>query len=52
VGAVVGALGRRCGVSLFISALVGAQGPTIYGGGEQTRDSTYVTNVVDGSRER
>jgi nucleoside-diphosphate-sugar epimerase len=35
-------------ISLFISALVGARQPVIYGDGEQTRDFTYVANVVDG----
>jgi UDP-glucose 4-epimerase len=35
-------------ISLFIKALHEKQRPTIYGDGEQTRDFTYVTNVVDG----
>ncbi len=35
-------------ISLFISALVDGRRPTIYGDGEQTRDFTYVGNVVDG----
>jgi nucleoside-diphosphate-sugar epimerase len=35
-------------ISLFIRALVEGQRPTIYGDGEQTRDFTYVANVVDG----
>ena len=35
-------------ISLFISALVDARQPIIYGDGEQTRDFTYVANVVDG----
>ena len=35
-------------ISLFISALVEGRAPTIYGDGEQTRDFTYVANVVDG----
>ena len=35
-------------ISLFIRALVEAERPTIYGDGEQTRDFTYVANVVDG----
>jgi nucleoside-diphosphate-sugar epimerase len=30
----------------FISAALSGTPPTIYGGGEQTRDFTYVTNVV------
>jgi nucleoside-diphosphate-sugar epimerase len=35
-------------ISLFISALAEGRQPTIYGNGEQTRDFTYVANVVDG----
>ena len=35
-------------ISLFIKALSANQRPTIYGDGQQTRDFTYVTNVVDG----
>ena len=35
-------------ISLFIRALHEGHPPTIYGDGEQTRDFTYVTNVVDG----
>jgi nucleoside-diphosphate-sugar epimerase len=35
-------------ISLFISALSEGRVPTIYGDGEQTRDFTYVANVVDG----
>ena len=35
-------------ISLFIKALQAGKGPTIYGDGEQTRDFTYVANVVDG----
>jgi UDP-glucose 4-epimerase len=35
-------------ISLFISALCGRRRATIYGDGEQTRDFTYVDNVVDG----
>ncbi|MBI3048314.1 MAG: SDR family oxidoreductase [Acidobacteria bacterium] len=35
-------------ISLFISALSEGRAPTIYGDGEQTRDFTYVANVVDG----
>jgi UDP-glucose 4-epimerase len=35
-------------ISLFISALVEARQPVIYGDGGQTRDFTYVANVVDG----
>jgi len=35
-------------ISLFIRALVEGRAPIIYGDGEQTRDFTYVANVVDG----
>ncbi len=35
-------------ISLFSTALLEGQRPTIYGDGEQTRDFTYVANVVDG----
>ena len=35
-------------ISLFIKALLAGQSPVIYGDGRQTRDFTYVTNVVDG----
>ncbi|MGE3508812.1 MAG: SDR family oxidoreductase [Vicinamibacterales bacterium] len=35
-------------ISLFSAALLDGRKPTIYGDGEQTRDFTYVTNVVDG----
>jgi UDP-glucose 4-epimerase len=35
-------------ISLFIKALSEGTRPTIYGDGEQTRDFTYVANVVDG----
>jgi UDP-N-acetylglucosamine/UDP-N-acetyl-alpha-D-glucosaminouronate 4-epimerase len=35
-------------ISLFISALSDGRQPTIYGDGEQTRDFTYVANIVDG----
>jgi nucleoside-diphosphate-sugar epimerase len=35
-------------ISLFATALLENRGPTIYGDGEQTRDFTYVANVVDG----
>jgi len=35
-------------ISLFISALCENRRPRIYGDGEQTRDFTYVANVVDG----
>ena len=35
-------------ISLFIRYLVEGRQPTIYGDGGQTRDFTYVANVVDG----
>jgi nucleoside-diphosphate-sugar epimerase len=35
-------------ISLFISGLCEGRRPTIYGDGEQTRDFTYIANVVDG----
>ena len=35
-------------ISLFIRALVEGRPPTIYGDGGQTRDFTYIANVVDG----
>jgi nucleoside-diphosphate-sugar epimerase len=35
-------------ISLFATALIKGQAPVIYGDGEQTRDFTYVANVVDG----
>ncbi|HEY7441297.1 MAG TPA: SDR family oxidoreductase [Vicinamibacterales bacterium] len=35
-------------ISLFITALLDGRAPVIYGDGEQTRDFTYVGNVVDG----
>lgn len=35
-------------ISLFSTALLENRRPTIYGDGEQTRDFTYVANVVDG----
>lgn len=34
-------------VSRFISDLLGGQRPVIYGDGEQSRDFTYIENVVD-----
>jgi nucleoside-diphosphate-sugar epimerase len=36
-------------ISVFASALIENRPPTIYGDGEQTRDFTYVANVVDGA---
>jgi nucleoside-diphosphate-sugar epimerase len=35
-------------ISLFATALLEQRSPKIYGDGEQTRDFTYVANVVDG----
>jgi nucleoside-diphosphate-sugar epimerase len=35
-------------ISLFATALIARRRPIIYGDGEQTRDFTYVANVVDG----
>jgi nucleoside-diphosphate-sugar epimerase len=35
-------------ISLFSSAILEGRRPIIYGDGEQTRDFTYVANVVDG----
>jgi nucleoside-diphosphate-sugar epimerase len=35
-------------ISIFISALCQGRQPIIYGDGEQTRDFTYVADVVDG----
>ena len=35
-------------ISLFATALLDNRAPTIYGDGEQSRDFTYVANVVDG----
>jgi nucleoside-diphosphate-sugar epimerase len=35
-------------ISLFIKALLAGHSPIIYGDGRQTRDFTYVSNVVDG----
>jgi nucleoside-diphosphate-sugar epimerase len=35
-------------ISVFSNALSEGRQPTIYGDGEQTRDFTYVANVVDG----
>lgn len=34
-------------IALFARALLDARRPTIYGDGEQTRDFTYIDNVVD-----
>jgi nucleoside-diphosphate-sugar epimerase len=35
-------------ISLFSSALLNGRRPIVYGDGEQTRDFTFVANVVDG----
>ena len=35
-------------ISVFVRALLENRAPTIYGDGEQTRDFTYIANVVDG----
>jgi nucleoside-diphosphate-sugar epimerase len=35
-------------ISVFATALIENRSPKIYGDGEQTRDFTYVVNVVDG----
>jgi UDP-glucose 4-epimerase len=35
-------------ISLFIKAVLAGRAPLIHGDGRQTRDFTYVTNVVDG----
>ncbi len=35
-------------ISVFAKALLENKAPTIYGDGEQTRDFTYIANVVDG----
>src|SRR5438132_11098616 len=35
-------------ISLFATALPAGKQPLIYGDGEQTRDFTYIANVVDG----
>ena len=35
-------------ISLFATALLAGRQPVIYGDGEQTRDFTYVSNVVEG----
>jgi len=34
-------------LSLFITAILEGRAPTVYGDGEQSRDFTYVSNVVD-----
>ena len=34
-------------ISLFVTALLAGKRPVVYGSGRQTRDFTYVVNVVD-----
>ena len=34
-------------ISLFIKSIINKESPTIHGDGEQTRDFTYVENIVD-----
>jgi nucleoside-diphosphate-sugar epimerase len=36
-------------VPVFINALLDGEQPTIYGDGSQTRDFTYIQNVIDGT---
>jgi UDP-glucose 4-epimerase len=36
-------------ISLFITAMLAGRDPVIYGDGKQSRDFTYVANVVDGN---
>lgn len=36
-------------IPLFITAMLSGQRPVIYGDGEQSRDFTYIRNVVDGN---
>jgi len=36
-------------IPAFVSAILQGQSPTVYGDGEQSRDFTYVDNVVDGN---
>jgi UDP-glucose 4-epimerase len=36
-------------IPLFITAILGGQRPQVYGDGQQSRDFTYVANVVDGN---
>jgi len=36
-------------IPAFVSAIMQGQAPTIYGDGEQSRDFTYIDNVVDGN---
>ena len=39
-------------IPLFITAIAEGEPITIYGDGEQSRDFTYVDNVVDGDAPR
>ena len=34
-------------ISLFVTALLAGKQPTLHGNGQQSRDFTYVANVVD-----
>jgi UDP-glucose 4-epimerase len=36
-------------ISLFVTAMLGGRVPVMYGDGKQSRDFTYVANVVDGN---
>jgi UDP-glucose 4-epimerase len=36
-------------IPIFVSKILGGQRPTIYGDGQQSRDFTYVANVVRGN---
>jgi UDP-glucose 4-epimerase len=36
-------------ISLFITSMLAGRPPVVYGDGKQSRDFTYVTNVVDGN---
>jgi UDP-glucose 4-epimerase len=36
-------------IPLFLTAMLAGRRPTIYGDGHQSRDFTYVTNIVDGN---
>ncbi|MFH1108046.1 MAG: SDR family oxidoreductase [Planctomycetota bacterium] len=36
-------------IPAFVSAILHGQAPTVYGDGEQSRDFTYIDNVVDGN---
>jgi len=36
-------------ISLFVTALLAGRRPVLYGNGEQSRDFTYVEDVVQGN---